>query len=296
MDGPRALRQRSVLISLNVDAATPHVVELSVRANAAELFREHYALPAASASVLALRLEGAGPAELAGVEERSPGAVTFELFVDTKLVRSFGIPELLAASREAAIENGAREPLKINPTVDYNRMTLDRSVREHVVNPGAQHVTSSVRLVKGRRPMRTNTEFICPSGTSGACNEYRDSCESSCNPSDPGYYELCMQTCLDNYNGCYYGTTTVTENDWFTPQTYLAYDGGWYPWYAIWDIHVWEYWSGIYHHQVYESHYCTADGTYGPYLVTNEAYGESCWIETSESDDSGHYIQGCRIQ
>jgi hypothetical protein len=47
---------------------------------------------------MALRLEAAGPAELAGLEERSPGAITFELFIDMNLVRAWAAADAVVNS------------------------------------------------------------------------------------------------------------------------------------------------------------------------------------------------------
>lgn len=301
MPDPATVRGSALLLPLDVIANQRSVGSLAIRvlARERELFRETYAVEGKSGTI-SLRLEGATPLQLWVAEEMAPGSIRFEITADDLYVRSLALPELFAISAAAARTDAGRNALALPREVQVNRsMDAFTPARagEVVENPGPQHFTRTVKSGQRKSPGRvsTNSTFVCPSGANGTCDAEYSTCLSGCDPSDPGYYELCLTQCEERYEWCYYGQTSVEELRWFQPLYFIGYRDGFYPWYAIYDIKVWEMWSGDSRYQRRETYHCMYDGSFGPYVVVDQRTADICYRETNRAVDTGAYIDECKF-
>lgn len=296
---PKVSRDHRVLFPLRsiVRDDGTHTVTMVVRINGSEVFRESYQIGNDHRSnILALHLEGARDRDLLAAEEYQPGAVKVDVLLDGRFVRTMTVPQLLQASRDTELLPDA-VVLDLRPETSYHSEEPLHITMPDVRNPGTQKVSSQVKTVKRgdsrRFTLRPHSNFVCPSASSGVCAEDFENCAYRCDPR--GDYQECMEPCHAEYDWCYFGNRTQTEQEWFTPQSYQSSSPKFYPWYEWWDVYYWDLWNGMKHRRVTETINCKYDGDFGPFVVIDESYADTCWIETPIRQWAGAYLDDCKF-
>jgi hypothetical protein len=239
----------SILLPLEIDlpAGSPIHVEVVIRTDAQERFRERQALgmPATRPAVFTAWLGGLGE-----TLHRRTGAETFaemaevDILVDGRLVTRTKLSDLVGAAVEWNGDNFAP------------------------IQPDALSGQS-----------RAATSFTCPNSTPFCQDQYDYCYEVLCEFGNRG--AACIQSCATERDECILGARTTYTTKTLQATQRLPSVCGFYPWYTFLSPRIWLATQARYLNQEYESISCQTSGETFVTLIRQWTTTPICYTKTS---------------